>query len=149
MLERGVGRCAVRLRWSIAGELALAVCVIGVTAVLVQTPPPRAVGFAQRLAHKSDVAEVSVRPARAGANAIVVRFRDREGLPFDPEEVLVEIGNQAAGVEPAARADPPDRPGPLQPRRQRARLSGSVDHRGAGAHRRNDVATFRSQVPIR
>ena len=149
MLERGARAAAVRLRWSIAGELALAVCVIGLTAALVQTPPPRVLGFTQKLAHKSDVAEVSVRPARAGANAIVVRFRDREGLPFDPEEVLVEIGNQAAGVEPAPRAM--RRLGPGDYRRDGAELAFpgewtiEVQARSDGG----DIARFRSQVRIR
>ena len=149
MLERGARAAAVRLRWSIAGELALAVCVIGFTAALVQTPPPRVLGFTQKLAHKSDVAELSVRPARAGANAIVVRFRDREGLPFDPEEVLVEIGNPAAGVEPAPR--PMRRIGPGDYRRDGAELAFpgewtiEVQARIDG----DEVASFRSQVPIR
>ena len=147
MLERGVRTAAARLRWSIAGELALAACVIGVTAVLVQTPPPR--GFTQRLVHKSDVAVVSVTPARAGANAIVVRFQDKEGLPFDPEEVLVEIGNQAAGVEPAAR--PIRRVGPGHYSRDGSELAfpgvWTIEvHARIDA---SDVATFRSQVPIR
>lgn len=153
MLERGARAAAARLRWSIAGEVALAVCVIGVTAVLVQTPPPRAMaaerGFTQKLAHKDDFAEVSVTPARAGANAIAVRFRDKEGLPFDPEEVLVEIGNQAAGVEPASR--PIRRLGPGHYGREGSELA----FRGVWTievHARidaADVATFRSQVPIR
>ncbi len=147
MLERGVGTAAARLRWSIAGELALAACVIGVTALLVQTPPPR--GFSQRLVHKSDVAVVSVTPARAGANAIVVRFQDREGLPFDPEEVLVEIGNQAAGVEPAAR--PIRRIGPGHYSRDGSELAfpGVWTIEVQARIDANDVATFRSQVPIR
>jgi len=92
---------------------------------------------------------VSVTPARAGANAIVVRFQDREGLPFDPEEVLVEIGNQAAGVEPAAR--PIRRIGPGHYSRDGSELAfpgvWTIEvHARIDA---NEVATFRSQVPIR
>jgi copper transport protein len=153
MLERGVRAAAARLRWSIAGEVALAACVIGVTAVLVQTPPPRAVaaerGFTQKLAHKDDFAVVTVNPARAGANAIVVRFQDKEGLPFDPEEVLVEISNQAAGVEAANR--PIRRLGPGHYSREGSELAfpgvWTIE-----VHARMDassIATFRSQVPIR
>jgi copper transport protein len=153
MLERGVRAAAARLRWSIAGEVALAACVIGVTAVLVQTPPPRAAaaerGFTQKLAHKDDFAVVTVNPARAGANAIVVRFQDKEGLPFDPEEVLVEIGNQAAGVEAASR--PIRRLGPGHYGREGSELAfpgvWTIE-----VHARMDassIATFRSQVPIR
>jgi len=153
MLERGIRAAAARLRWSIGGEVALAVCVIGVTAVLVHTPPPRATGaergFTQKLASKNDFAEVSVAPARAGANAIVVRFQDREGLPFDPDEVLVQVGNEAAGVEPAAR--PIRRIGPGHYRRDGSELAFpglwtiEVQARIDGS----GIAIFRSQVPIR
>jgi copper transport protein len=153
MLERGARAAAGRLRWSIGGEVALVVCVIGMTAVLVQTPPPRATrverGYAQKLAYKDEFAEVSVKPARAGANAIEVRFRDRDGLPFDPEEVLVQVGNEAAGVEPAARAV--RRIGPGHYRRDGSELAFpglwavEVHARMDGS----DLAIFRSQVPIR
>jgi copper transport protein len=152
MLERGAGSAGRRLRWSIGAEVALVVCVVGATAVLVHTPPPRAngaeAGYTQKLAYKGDFAEVSVRPARAGANSIVVRFRDREGLPFDPEEVLVQVGNPAAGVEPAAR--PIRRLGPGEYRREGSELAFpglwtiEVQARvGSG------MAIFRSQVPVR
>jgi len=153
MLERGIRAAAARLRWSIGAEVALVVCVIGVTAVLVHTPPPRTTGaergFAQKLAHRSDFAEVSVAPARAGANAIVVRFQDREGLPFDPDEVLVQVGNEAAGVEPATR--PIRRIGPGHYRRDGSELAFpglwtiEVQARIDGS----GIAIFRSQVPIR
>jgi copper transport protein len=147
MLERGARAAAARLRWSIAGELALAVCVIAVTAVLVQTPPPH--GFTQKVAHKEDVAEVSVTPARAGTNAIVVRFQDKDGQPFDPEEVLLEIGNEAAGVERTTR--PIRRVGPGHYSREGSELAfpgvWTIE-----VHARLDasgMASFRSQVPIR
>jgi copper transport protein len=151
-LERGARAAAGRLRWSIAAEFALAVCVIGVTAVLVHTPPPRAAGvergFSHRLAYKNDFAELSVTPARAGANAIVVRFRDREGLPFDPEEVLVHVGNQAAGVEQAARAL--RRVGPGHYTREGSELAfPGVWTIEVQARIESDIATFRTQVPVR
>jgi copper transport protein len=152
MLERGAAGAAARLRRSIGAEVALVVCVIGVTAVLVHTPPPRSAvaagGFTQKLAYKSDFAEVAVTPARAGANAIVVRFQDREGLPFDPEEVLVEVGNPAAGVEPAARAI--RRVGPGDYRRDGRELAfpglWTIE---VQARIDNDIAVFRTQVPVR
>lgn len=153
LLAGGAAGAARRLRWSIAGEGGLVACVIGVTAVLVHTPPPRALeagrGFTQKLPYKSDFAELSVRPARAGSNAIVVRFVDKEGLPFDPEEVLVEIGNQAAGVEPAAR--PIRRVGPGHYSRDGSELAFPGEW-SIEVHARmdaSDVATFKSKVPIR
>jgi copper transport protein len=150
-LERGVRAAGRRLRWSIGAEVALVVCVIGVTAVLVHTPPPRTRdpehGFTQKLAYKGDLAEVSVRPAHPGANAIVIRFRDRDGLPFDPEEVLVQVGNEAAGVEPAAR--PIRRVGPGHYRRDGSELAfPGVWTIEVQARIDGDIATFRTQVPV-
>jgi copper transport protein len=156
MLERGEAAAGGRLRRSIGAEVALVVCVVGVTAVLVHTPPPRAngmeaaaeAGYTQKLAYKGDFAEVSVRPARAGANSIVVRFRDREGLPFDPEEVLVQVANHAAGVEPAAR--PIRRIGPGEYRRDGSELAfpglWTIE---VQARIDSGTAIFRSQVPVR
>jgi hypothetical protein len=78
-----------------------------------------------------------------------VRFQDKEGLPFDPEEVLVEISNQAAGVEAANR--PIRRLGPGHYGREGSELAfpgvWTIE-----VHARMDassIATFRSQVPIR
>jgi copper transport protein len=159
MLERGAGAAGSRLRWSIGAEVALVVCVVGVTAVLVHTPPPRTIGaeagtqagaghgYTQKLAYKGDFAEVSVRPAHAGANAIVIRFQDREGLPFDPEEVLVQVGNEAAGVEPAAR--PIRRVGPGHYRRDGSELAfPGVWTIEVQARIDSDIAVFRSRVPV-
>ena len=152
MLERGARAAAGRLRWSISGEAALAVCVIGVTAVLVQTPPPRAAGaergYTEKFSYKDDFAEVSVTPARAGANVIVVRFYDRAGVPFDPDEMLVEVGNQAAGVEPTVRAI--RRVGPGRYTRDGSELAfpglWTIE---VHAHIDRGMAVFRSQVPVR
>jgi copper transport protein len=151
LLERGIRAAGGRLRWSIGAEVALVVCVIGVTAVLVHTPPPRPTGaghgYTQKLAYKGDFAEVSVRPAHAGANAIVIRFQDREGLPFDPEEVLVQVGNEAAGVEPAAR--PIRRVGPGHYRRDGSELAfPGVWTIEVQARIDSDTAIFRSRVPV-
>jgi copper transport protein len=152
MLSRGAAASASRLRWSIAGEGALVACIIGVTAVLVQTPPPRAAAaqpaFTQKLAYQSDFAELSVSPARAGTNTIVVRFHDKDGVPFDPEEVLVETANEAAGVEPALR--PIRRVGPGHYVREGSELAfpgvWTIQlHARLGA---GEVAIFRCEVHI-
>jgi copper transport protein len=97
-LERGEAAAVRHLRASIAGEIALMACVVTLTALLVQTPPPRDAGFVQTLQATGRVAELSVSPARAGLNAVTVRFRD-----FDPAEVVLELGNPQAGVEPVTR----------------------------------------------
>jgi len=153
MLGRGAPAAARPLRWSIGGEVALVVCVIGVTAVLVQTPPPRAAGaergYTQKLAYKDDFAEISVGPARAGANVILVRFQDRQGLPFDPDELLVQVANEGAGVEPAAR--PMRRVGAGHYRRDGSELAfpGLWTIEVHARMDRSGMAIFRAQVPIR
>jgi copper transport protein len=150
MLERGVSTAAKPLRWSIGGEVLLATCVVALTAMLVQTPPPSAAsGFTQKLAYKGDFAEISVKPARAGANSIVVRLRDREGVPFDPEELLVEIGNERAGVEPSARTL--RRIGPGEYRRDGSELAfpGVWTLEVRAQLDGTDIASFRVDVPVR
>lgn len=149
LLERGALAAAGRLRWSIAGEVALIACVIALTAALVQTPPPRASGggFSQRLVQLGYVAEFSVTPARAGSNLIALRFIDAEGLPLDPDELLIQIGNPAAGVEPATR--PLRRAGPGRYLRE------GIDFSFAGtwdvevlARLDGEILVFRAQVPV-
>jgi copper transport protein len=93
-----------RLKRSIGAEIALMGCVVALTAVLVQTPPPRTSAFSAVLRSGGALsAELSVSPARAGVNAITVRFRDAQGRAVDPEEVAIAAANEAAGVEPAVR----------------------------------------------
>ena len=105
-LERGERSAARRLSVSIAGEIALVVCVVALTAILVQTPPPRQAGFAQTLQAAGRVAELAVSPARPGQNTVTVRFRDG-----DPAEVVLELSNPGAGVEPIARPMRREAPG--------------------------------------
>ena len=77
-----------------------------------------------------------------------MRFQDRDGLPFDPEEVLVEVGNPAAGVEPAAR--PIRRVGPGDYRRDGRELAFPGNWTiEVQARIDNDIAVFRTQVPVR
>lgn len=96
-LERGESAATNWLRRSIAAELALVTCVAALTAVLVQTPPPEA-PWVRTVQAMGRSAELSVAPARAGQNRVSVRFRN-----FEPQEVLLEMGNAAAGVEPIGR----------------------------------------------
>jgi copper transport protein len=153
MLEQGAPRAATRLRWSIVSEVGLIACVIAVTGLLVQTPPPRASGvahsgFAQKVSHEGHFAEVAVKPARAGMNTITVRFIDAQGQPFDPDEVLIDIWNEAAGVEPASR--PMRRPGPgLYMRAGNELAFPGTWSIGVHARMDKDIATFTTQVPIR
>jgi copper transport protein len=153
MLEQGAPAAAARLRWSIASEVGLIACVVAVTGLLVQTPPPHTAaaarsGFAQKVSHAGHFAEVAVNPARAGTNTIGVRFIDAQGQPFDPDEVLVDVSNQAAGVEPATR--PMRRSGPAAYTRVGSELAfPGIWTIEIHARIDQDIATFKTQVPIR
>ena len=103
-LERGTTDAARRLRRTVTAEIVLIGAAIAAAALLAQTPPPRAAsseavvvledsGYSMRL---------TVTPARAGVNAFAVTFA-KDGAPFDPAEVSLEIGSIAGGVEPIVR----------------------------------------------
>jgi copper transport protein len=102
-LERGTTDAARRFRRTVAAEIVLMGAVIAAAALLAQTPPRATAsetivvledsGYTMRLA---------VRPARAGVNAFAVTFT-KDGAPFDPAEVSLEIGSIAGGVEPIVR----------------------------------------------
>ncbi len=84
-----------RLRRSVALEAAIALVVIGVTAVLVETTPART-AFAPTFVAHSTVAgglgvEVQVEPARVGVNAIHVYFAGAGGKAVDVEEVTAVL----------------------------------------------------------
>jgi copper transport protein len=106
-LAAGEAGAAPKLERSIAGEIALMAGVVALTALLVQTPPPRAAGFSATAsiatATGASSAELSLAPARAGRNVITVRLRDAQGRALDAAEVEISAANAAAGVEPAAR----------------------------------------------
>ena len=92
-----------KLRRSIAAEIALMTGVAALTALLVQTPPPRPAAFTATSTADGRSAELSIAPARAGLNTIKVRFRDAQGRVLDPAEVELASANAQAGVEPAVR----------------------------------------------
>ena len=92
-----------RLGRSIAAEIALMIGVVGLTALLVQTPPPRAAGFTTTSTGGAGSAELTVAPGRAGRNVIIVRLHDGQGRALDAAEVEITSSNTAAGVEPATR----------------------------------------------
>jgi hypothetical protein len=56
-------------------------------------------------------ARLEVAPARAGTNTITVALRDARGAPVDAAEVVLELENAAAGVEPILRRASRSAPG--------------------------------------
>jgi copper transport protein len=95
-----------------AAELALFAGVLGVTAVLVAEPPPKALAAAQSGPVSQDVrigpfdANVVVDPARSGANELHVYLLDRTtGQPTAVDEVRISASLLAARIGPL-RLDP-------------------------------------------
>jgi copper transport protein len=140
-LERGRGLAAIRL--SIAGEVALVACVIALTAVLVQTPPPRHAVFTRTLEAAGRVAELSVSPARPGENTVTVRFPDG-----DPAEVLLELSNPRAGIEPVTRPMRRESPGVYRHDGGELMLAGDWALEVRARIGDFDRVIFRAEVPI-
>ena len=142
----GARRCA-EARRSIAGELALAICVAGSPRCWCRRR--RRAASRKGSSREATSAEVQSRPRAPARTRSWCAFAKTNGQPFDPEEVIVEIGNEAAGVEPAARAI--RRVGPGHYSREGSELAfpgvWTIE-----VHARLDasgMASFRSQVPIR
>jgi copper transport protein len=143
-LEHGDAAASRRLRASIAGEIVLMACVMTLTALLVQTPPPRDAGFVASVQAMGRVAEISVSPARAGHNSVTVRFRDA-----DPAEVVLELGNPQAGVEPVARPMRRDAPGYYRWEGAELLFGGTWSLEVQALIGDFDRAIFRAEVPVR
>jgi copper transport protein len=101
-LENAASGAPSTLRRAIAAELMLIAVVVGLTAVLVQTPP-RTTFIEKQLAAGSRSAILTVTPGLPGSNEIRVLFRDAGGHAYDPAEAALEISNAGAGVEVITR----------------------------------------------
>jgi copper transport protein len=109
--EAAAHRLAVsRLRWSVGGETAIAVVVLGLTAALVSTSPtdttlrPTTVAAqtgpylgSLGLSSGGDV-QVWVDPAVAGDNQVAINVRDDRGVNRDVPEVTVTLSLPSGGV---------------------------------------------------
>jgi copper transport protein len=99
------GGAGVVLRRTLRAEVALGVAALAVTGALAGYPPATAVS-AGPFSGSADLgparAELTVEPARAGANEVHVYFFDRsDGRQYDaPEEVRFEASLPGKGIEP-------------------------------------------------
>lgn len=108
------------LRLSITTEVALMGLVVMLTAGLGTTPPPRTlaakpvadapIGYSSVTAAKGRQAVIGLDPARVGPNRLTIHLTQPDGGPFDPKELVVELSQSAAGIEPLTRR--PTRTGP-------------------------------------
>lgn len=104
-----------QLRRSVRAELAIAVAVLGVTSVLVATPPASRLEGAAAVAPRATPPElattelaldgggrVAVRlaPARVGASALTLAVRDASGRPWDVPEVSAAFRLAEHGLGP-------------------------------------------------
>jgi len=98
-----------RLVGAIAAEIFLLVVVIGVVGIWRFTPPPRALALKAEqpaflhLHTERAMADVTIRPGRAGLSAIHVVLQTGEFTPLAAKELTVALSNEAAGIEPIVR----------------------------------------------
>jgi len=98
------------LRRTIAAELLVALTVLGVTAVLAQTPPPRTLAAAAQAPSAATVpvgaglqVTLALAPGRAGTNAVDIAIADRAGASVTPVEVAAGFAQPTIGIEPILR----------------------------------------------
>jgi copper transport protein len=131
-LVRGEAEAPRRLRRSIGTEVALVAVILGITAALGTTPPPRALLAVEqldgrgpaddhphagseavprerhvRLAGPGFQAEVVLGPGEAGANHVMIYLRDPEGRPLEVPELSLRLSNPDRGVAPLDRRAQP------------------------------------------
>jgi copper transport protein len=101
-----IGEAALRLRRSIAAEMALALVVLSLVGLWRFTPPPRATLAALATAHlhgARGTAELRLEPGRAGPVHIGVTLLGLDGHPMRAKEVTLGMSHPAAGIEPIER----------------------------------------------
>jgi copper transport protein len=103
-----------QLRLAVGLEVAIAAVVLALTAVLVGQVPAKAsyvapYGTTLRLADGGSV-QLSVTPARQGANTVRLAVLDDSGEPRDPQEVTLSVALPSAQIGPLpvelARSEP-------------------------------------------
>ena len=108
---------ATRFRYAIRTQLALGIAVLGATAFLSQTVPPRTLfehetaqleasrtaGQTVLIVARDRKALLSVTPARPGRNTIRTRILGNDDAFIEPLEVSVDLSNGDVGIEPLHR----------------------------------------------
>ena len=110
-------RWATLLR-TVRAEALILVVIVGLTALLVNTPPARtaAVTTTARVAITKRVdtgsVELTVDPAIVGRNTVEARYTDGTGQPLNvANSMTIEFSQPAAGLEPITRQVPSTGPG--------------------------------------
>lgn len=101
----GDARAGRSLRRSIAAEIALVLVILAVAAAWRFTPPPRALADAApppatAHMHGKAMADLTIRPGRAGPVSVEIAIMAPDFGPLAAEEVTLMLANPAAGIEP-------------------------------------------------
>jgi len=103
-IERGVPGAPDRFRRSAAAEIVLGLAILALASGFRLTPPPRALAAPHEvyvhLHGPTIMADVTLKPGRAGPNTVEIGLVSGEGAPVDPLEVRVSFADPARGVEP-------------------------------------------------
>jgi copper transport protein len=109
-----------RLRWSVAAEVMIAMAVLAITAVLVNTPtareaysPPSSAAAAFDTGGPGGRGNVSVlvTPARLGPNQFHVSVTDNSGRPYLPQQIQADLSLPSRGLGPLPVRLSTDEPG--------------------------------------
>jgi copper transport protein len=104
----GRAAAAGRLARTAAAEVALAAAILVLAAGFRLTPPPRALATAAPVAvhlHGAEaMADLAIRPGRAGANTVEITVFDGEFAPLQPREVSIAFAVPDRGIEPVRAA---------------------------------------------
>ena len=122
-LARGAPDGAARLAGAIRLEIAAIGLILAVTALLGQSPPPRALAAMTVSASAPQTvtaqargysASVTVTPGRTGRNTIAIALIAPDGTPFTPLAATAEISLPEQGIEPLAEPLTASAPGRYQ-----------------------------------
>lgn len=98
------------LRRSIKAEIVVAMAILAVVALWRFTPPPRvliveaATPVSVHLHSGAAMADVSVKPGRAGRVAVAIYPMSADFVPLEAKEVTLVLAKADAGIEPLRRA---------------------------------------------
>jgi len=146
-LERGDAQARGWLRRTITSELALITLVVAVTSVLSRTPPHTHAAITRELAGAAAYrGNVTVSPARAGRNLVVVTLRDRNGDPVEADEARLVLAHTRSGIAPIERPLVPGGAGTF--RHEGSELSFPGTWALSVEGRVGDFETFRLQADI-
>ncbi len=146
------------LRLSITTEVALMGVVVALTAGLGTTPPPRTlaakpvadapIGYSSVATAKGWQAAIGLDPARVGPNRLTIHLTQADGGPFDPKELVVELSQPAAGIEPLTRRPTRTSPGAFAIDGLILPVNGRWDLRIDALIDDFDKAIFRASLPV-